>query len=73
MPESKVLLDAVAVQRVLARMAHEIAERNDNSSQVVLVGIQRGGIYLAQRLADLLQGCLGPSGPRRPYRRLHAP
>ncbi|MBI4326558.1 MAG: bifunctional pyr operon transcriptional regulator/uracil phosphoribosyltransferase PyrR [Chloroflexi bacterium] len=63
MPESKVLLDAAAVQRVLARMAHEIAERNDNSSQVVLVGIQRGGIYLAQRLADLLQGVWGHPVP----------
>lgn len=36
------------------RIAHEIAERNENSSDVVLVGIQRGGVPLAQRLSAAL-------------------
>ena len=48
--ESKVLMTAAEVQRILARVAHEIAERNATSHQVVLLGIQRGGPLLAQRL-----------------------
>ena len=40
-----------AVQRALTRIAHEIAERNDERGEVVMVGIQRGGAPSAQRLA----------------------
>jgi pyrimidine operon attenuation protein/uracil phosphoribosyltransferase len=54
MPESTVLLNAAAIERALTRIAHEIAERNENSSEVVLVGIQRGGVPLAQRLSGSL-------------------
>jgi len=42
------------MQRALTRIAHEIAERNENSSEVVLVGIHRGGVFLARRLAATL-------------------
>lgn len=35
-------------------MAHEIKERNGSGNQVALVGIPRGGLHLAQRLAGLL-------------------
>ena len=54
MPLSTVILDAAALRRALTRIAHEIAERNENSAQVALVGIQRGGVFLARRLAALL-------------------
>lgn len=54
-PPANVILNAVAVQRVLTRIAHEIAERNENTAQVALVGIQRGGVFLAQRLAKVLE------------------
>jgi pyrimidine operon attenuation protein / uracil phosphoribosyltransferase len=54
--EKVVLLSAGAVQRALTRMAHEIAEKNDDDSELVLVGIQRGGVFLAQRLERLLAG-----------------
>jgi pyrimidine operon attenuation protein/uracil phosphoribosyltransferase len=54
MPESTVILDAAAIQRALTRVAHEIAERNENSSEVVLVGIPEGGAPLAQRLGKIL-------------------
>ena len=49
MPESTVILDATAIGRALARIAHEIAERNENSAEVVLVGIPAGGDALADR------------------------
>ncbi|PYJ61792.1 MAG: bifunctional pyr operon transcriptional regulator/uracil phosphoribosyltransferase, partial [Verrucomicrobia bacterium] len=52
MSEPTVILSASGLQRALARIAHEIAERNDVSTEVVLAGVQRGGVYLAKRLAD---------------------
>jgi pyrimidine operon attenuation protein/uracil phosphoribosyltransferase len=54
MAESIVILNSQATQRALTRIAHEIAERNETSSDVVLVGIQRGGVPLAQKLCGLL-------------------
>jgi pyrimidine operon attenuation protein/uracil phosphoribosyltransferase len=55
MPQSIPVLNAAAMRRALTRIAHEIAERNEISSEVVLVGIQRGGVFLAGRLAAFLQ------------------
>ncbi len=55
MPPPTIVLNAVAMRRALTRIAHEIAERNENSAEVVLVGIQRGGVFLAKRLAVTLQ------------------
>jgi pyrimidine operon attenuation protein/uracil phosphoribosyltransferase len=54
--QSTVILDAAAMQRALTRIAHEIAERNEQTTEVVLIGIQRGGVFLAQRLAKTLHG-----------------
>ena len=54
MPDSAPILNAAAIQRALTRIAHEIAERNENSSEVVIIGIQRPGVHLARRLASAL-------------------
>jgi pyrimidine operon attenuation protein / uracil phosphoribosyltransferase len=54
MPETNIILDANAIGRALTRIAHEIAERNENSAEVVLVGIPEGGVPLAQRLGKIL-------------------
>lgn len=51
-----VILDAGAIGRALTRIAHEIAERNELSADVVLVGIPAGGDVLARRLGDILFG-----------------
>src|SRR5580700_3999704 len=48
------VLNAADVQRALVRMAHEVAERNGGLDDVVLVGLQTGGVGLAQRIADVL-------------------
>ena len=48
------LLTAADVQRALTRMAHEIVERNGGIEDVVLVGLQTGGIPLATRMAEAL-------------------
>jgi len=54
MPEATVILNATAIQRALTRIAHEIAERNEVGTEVVLVGIPAGGVPLAQRLGKIL-------------------
>ncbi|MDE3066425.1 MAG: bifunctional pyr operon transcriptional regulator/uracil phosphoribosyltransferase PyrR [Verrucomicrobiota bacterium] len=56
MPESAVILNAAAIQRALTRIAHEIAERNEDDAGVVLAGIPVGGDHLAARLAGILAG-----------------
>jgi pyrimidine operon attenuation protein/uracil phosphoribosyltransferase len=54
-PTLERILDARAIHRALTRIAHEIAERNLKPDEVVLVGIQRGGVPLAERLGTLLE------------------
>ncbi len=54
MPESNVILDAAAIGRALVRIAHEIAECNENSTEVALIGIPAGGNLLAERLGKIL-------------------
>ena len=49
------LLDARAVERVLDRLAKEIVEFARGSQGLALVGIQRRGVELAQRLARLIE------------------
>jgi pyrimidine operon attenuation protein/uracil phosphoribosyltransferase len=39
----------------LDRIAHQVAERNLNSSEVAVIGIQRGGVHLAGRLQKSLE------------------
>lgn len=63
MSEKVLILNDAAIQRALQRLAHEVAERNEHSQQVVLVGIQRGGVPLAQRLTQALAGIWGHSVP----------
>jgi pyrimidine operon attenuation protein / uracil phosphoribosyltransferase len=60
-----VLFQAADIQKALARIAREIVRTNPNSHEVVLVGIQRGGVHLAKRLSRLLHQrwkCLVPVG-----------
>ena len=47
------LMNGEGIQRALTRMAHEIMEQLAPLDNVVLVGIRRRGVPLAQRLADI--------------------
>jgi pyrimidine operon attenuation protein/uracil phosphoribosyltransferase len=49
------VLTAADVQRALTRMSHEIVERNGGVADVVLVGLQTGGVPLATRMAENLR------------------
>jgi pyrimidine operon attenuation protein/uracil phosphoribosyltransferase len=48
--EPKRVLGPDDVRRATTRMAHEILERNRGVTGVVLLGLQRGGVWLAERL-----------------------
>jgi pyrimidine operon attenuation protein/uracil phosphoribosyltransferase len=50
----KVLLDAEALNRTIARIAHEIVEGNRELSRTALVGIHTRGVPLAHRLRRLI-------------------
>jgi pyrimidine operon attenuation protein/uracil phosphoribosyltransferase len=54
------LLDEQAMARALDRMAVEIIERCKGAEPPVLVGIQRRGVFLADRLAGIVSRTLGP-------------
>ena len=51
----KRVMDAEAVRRAVTRIAHEVIERNAGLEDVVIVGLQTGGVPLARALADSLQ------------------
>ena len=53
------ILSADDVNRALTRIAHEIVERNHGLEDVVLVGLQTGGVVLAFRIAQVLEEVSG--------------
>jgi pyrimidine operon attenuation protein/uracil phosphoribosyltransferase len=58
-PSAGIVLDDVAIQRALMRIAHEIVERNEALARLYLVGIPNGGVPLARRLAKNLREIAG--------------
>jgi len=47
----KAVMSGPDVSRAISRIAHEIVERNHGAHNVVLVGLQRGGAWLADAIA----------------------
>ncbi|MBV9660575.1 MAG: bifunctional pyr operon transcriptional regulator/uracil phosphoribosyltransferase PyrR [Acidimicrobiales bacterium] len=47
-------MDAEDVRRATWRMGHEVIERNPDPTGLVLVGLQTGGVWIAQRLARIV-------------------
>ena len=62
MPE-KILLTSREIGRALARIAHEIVERNKGVEGIVLVGMRTRGVPLAERIAEIVEGFEGISIP----------
>jgi pyrimidine operon attenuation protein / uracil phosphoribosyltransferase len=58
-----VIMDEVAIERALTRIAHEILEHNKGCQDVVLIGIRTRGIHLARRLAEKLRAIEGDVVP----------
>jgi pyrimidine operon attenuation protein/uracil phosphoribosyltransferase len=50
------LMDEEQVRRAVARVAHEIVERNGGAEGLALLGIHTRGVPLARRLASLVGG-----------------
>lgn len=62
MPE-KVLLTSREIKRALARIAHEIVERNKGAEDTVLVGMRTRGVPLARRIAEIIESIEGTTIP----------
>jgi pyrimidine operon attenuation protein / uracil phosphoribosyltransferase len=56
-------MDADDVRRAIWRMAHEILEHNHGVDNVVLVGLQTGGVGLAEAFAEALAEIDGHTPP----------
>ena len=50
--EKAEIIDSEGLRRIITRIAHEIVERNKGTSDLVLVGVKRRGVPLAQRIAQ---------------------
>jgi pyrimidine operon attenuation protein / uracil phosphoribosyltransferase len=59
---TKQVLGPDDVRRAVTRMAHEIIERNRGVADVALVGIEHGGVWLAEALGAAI-GRIIASGP----------
>jgi len=53
--EKAKLMSETDMERAIRRMAHEIVEANKGLDNVVLVGIQRRGVFLAQMIREILR------------------
>jgi pyrimidine operon attenuation protein / uracil phosphoribosyltransferase len=61
----QVIMDSVAMERSLGRIAHQILERNGGSKNIALVGVMTRGVDLANRLSKKIaasEGVVPPMG-----------
>ena len=61
--DKKMLMDDIAINRAITRIAHEIIERNKGVDNLALIGIRRRGGPLAQRLAKRIEEIEGVEVP----------
>ena len=57
------IMDAAGINRALSRLASQIVERNVGTSDLLLVGIRRRGVPLAERIADKIEQLEGTRPP----------
>ena len=48
------LMSASEIERTLVRLAHQIVEKSNGSTDLALIGIKRRGVPLAERLGKLI-------------------
>jgi len=53
--EKAQLMSASEIERTLVRLVHEIIEKNNGAADLGIVGIRRRGVFLAQRLGEMVQ------------------
>jgi pyrimidine operon attenuation protein/uracil phosphoribosyltransferase len=59
----KIVMDADGIDRSLTRIAYELLEKNKGIEDMVLVGIQTGGVFLAERLRQKINRIEGVEIP----------
>ena len=58
-----IIMNAADIRRTLARISHEIIERNKSTQHLILVGMRTRGVPLANRLAANIERFEGVSIP----------
>ncbi len=53
--DKTLVMDEVALDRALKRIAHEIIEKNKGAKDLALIGIQRRGVPISRRIADYIK------------------
>jgi len=62
--EKAEIIDAEGLRRIITRIAHEIVERNKGTDDLILVGVQRRGVPLADRIAERIKEFEAAEVPR---------
>jgi len=52
--EEKIVLDEQAINRALTRISHEIIEKNSDTGEICLIGIQRRGVPIAKQIGECI-------------------
>ena len=58
-----VVMDSLQIRRTIMRISHEIIERNKGVENVILVGIQKRGVPLAERISRMIESIEGVKVP----------
>lgn len=53
--DKALIMDSVALERALKRIAHEIVEKNKGVANLALIGIHRRGVPIAKRIARYIE------------------
>lgn len=61
--EARLIMDEKTIAARLEALAEQVLERHPDGENLALLGIQRRGVFLAQRLGVILQNRLGKSIP----------
>ena len=57
--EKALILDRTGISRTLSRLASQIAAQNEGDTSLLMMGIRRRGVPLAERLADKIEKITG--------------
>ena len=59
--DKALIMDDVALDRALKRIAHEIIEKNKGAKDLALIGVHRRGVPIAERIASYIKNFEGIS------------
>ncbi len=57
------VMNAEDVQRAIRRMTHEVIERNHGAEQIVVIGLQTGGMDISRQMAETIYRIEGTQVP----------